>query len=158
MHNYFTYLLDYDAFLEIFSGAGPPVGEESGSQRAWDQVSSEIRFDALFEQANQVHRARMLAAKHPHSGALLNAVPLSNLGLHLDDETLGISVAQRFGASVCEPHVCRCNRVVDRLAHCGLSCRYNAGRLPSHANLNDVVERGLAACRCSIVAGACWPR
>ena len=29
--------------------------------------------------------------------------------------------------------------------HHGLSCRFSAGRLPRHANLNDVVKRALAA-------------
>ena len=87
----------------------------------------------------------MLAAKQLRSGAWRNAVPLSNLGLHLDDETLRISVALRIGAAVGEPHVCRCNRVVDRFGHHGLSCRYSAGRFPRHVNLNDVVKHGLAA-------------
>ena len=51
----------------------------------------------------------------------------------------------RLGAPVCEPHPCRCGRQVDRLGHHGLSCRYSAGRFPRHANLNDVVKRGLTA-------------
>ena len=34
---------------------------------------------------------------------------------------------------------------VDRLGHHGVSCRYSTGRLPRHANLNDVVKRALAA-------------
>ena len=37
-----------------------------------------------------------------------------------------------------------CGRYVDRLGHHGLSCRYSAGRLPCHANINDVVKCGLA--------------
>ena len=51
----------------------------------------------------------------------------------------------RLGALICEPHSCRCGRLVDRLGHHGLSCRYSAGRLPRHANLNDVVKRALTA-------------
>ena len=50
-----------------------------------------------------------------------------------------------MGASICEPHTCRCGHQVDRLGLHGLSCRYSAGRLPRHANINDVVKRGLAA-------------
>ena len=52
-----------------------------------------------------------------------------------------ISVALRTGAPVSEPHACRCGRLVDRLGHHGLSCRYSAGRLPRHANINDLVKR-----------------
>ena len=100
---------------------------------------------ALLSQSSQIHRARLLAAKQPHSGCWLRAVPISQLGLHLDDETLRISVALRVGASICEPHSCRCGVHVDKLGHHGLSCRYSAGRLPRHANINDVVKRALAA-------------
>ena len=50
-----------------------------------------------------------------------------------------------MGATICEPHNCRCGRRVDGLGHHGLSCRYSAGRLPRHANLNDVVKRALTA-------------
>ena len=55
-----------------------------------------------------------------------------------------IAVALRLGAPICEPHPCRCGHRVDRLGHHGLSCRFSAGRLPRHANLNDVVKRALA--------------
>ena len=54
-------------------------------------------------------------------------------------------MALRLGAPICESHSCRCGRRVDRLGHHGLSCRYSAGRLPRHANLNDVVKRALTA-------------
>ena len=91
----------------------------------------------------------MLASKQPHWGAWLNAVPLSNLGFHLDDETLRISVALCIRALVSEPHVCRCNRVVDRLGHHGLSCHYSAGAkfwniagLSAVATLRDARLRG----------------
>ena len=72
-------------------------------------------------------------------------LPALSLGTHLDAETVRIAVSLRLGADICEPHRCRCGRTVDRLGHHGLSCRYSAGRLPRHANLNDVVKRGLTA-------------
>ena len=58
-----------------------------------------------------------------------------------------ISVALRLGASVCEPHRCKCGQFVTDLGHHGLSCRLTAkvGRLPRHYHLNDVVKRSLAA-------------
>ena len=61
----------------------------------------------------------------------------------MDNECLRISIAQRIGAEVCQPHRCRCGAVVDRLGLHPLSCRYSAGRLPRHAALNDVVKRAL---------------
>ena len=132
-------------FREKIPGFEVPGGEASKRQRAWDDTSSESRFGELLGAVNQVHRARLLAAKQPHSGAWLNAAPLPALGLHLDDESVRVAAALRVGAPVCEPHACRCGQRVDRLGHHGLSCRYSAGRLPRHAHLNDVVKRALAA-------------
>ena len=133
------------AFRTKFPDCDPPAGESAKRQRAWDDISCETRFEELVEPSNQLHRARLLAAREPHSGAWIKAVPLAKLGLHLDDATVRVSVALRLGAPICEPHSCRCGRRVDRLGHHGLSCRYSAGRLPRHANLNDVVKRALTA-------------
>ena len=96
--------------------------------------------------ANQLHRARLVAASQPHTAAWLQAVPVPSLGLHLDEESVRVAVALRLGASICEQHRCRlCGRQVDQLGHHGLSCVKSAGRLPRHAQLNDVVRRGLAS-------------
>ena len=122
-----------------------PSGDASKRQRAWDDTSAGSHFAELLGSANQVHRARLLAAKQPHSGAWLNVAPLPALGLHLDDESVRVATALRVGAPVCEPHACRCGQRVDRLGHHGLSCCFSAGRLPRHAHLNDVVKRALAA-------------
>ena len=99
----------------------------------------------MLHPANQVHRARLLAASSSHSGSWLSATPIPSLGLHLDDSSVQVGVALRLGAPVCEAHLCRCGHRVDALGHHGLSCRYSAGRLPRHANLNDVVKRALAS-------------
>ena len=106
--------------------AETPVGEAAGSQRVWDEISSRSVLDRLLSYADQINRARLLAASTLHSGAWLQAVPLPNLGLALDDETTRISVALRLGAPVCQPHRCRCGRMIDLLGHHGLSCRYSA--------------------------------
>ena len=118
---------------------------DAGSQRAWDSWASKQNYEALLSQSNQVHRARLLAAASPHTGAWLQAAPVPALGLHLDADTIRVAVALRIGAPVVIPHPCRCGSRIDRLGHHPLSCRYSSGRLPRHANLNDVVKRGLAA-------------
>ena len=132
-------------FRHRFPGDAAPEADAAKQQRNWDDISCGSAFRDLLAPANQVDRARLLAAKQPHSGAWLSATPIPKLGLHLDDATVRVSVALRIGATVCEPHSCRCGRRVDRLGHHGLACRYSAGRLPRHANLNDVVKRGLAS-------------
>ena len=137
------------AALEAFRIRHPdsviPEADDAEKQRNWDDVSCSTTFQEIVDTAHQVHRARLKAAKEPHSGAWLNATPLPRLGLHLDDATVRISVALRVGATICESHTCRCGRRVDTLGHHGLSCQFSEGRLPRHANLNDVVKRALAA-------------
>ena len=71
---------------------------------------------------------------------------MPSLGLHLDDETIRVSVALRLGAPICEPHPCRlCARPVTSLGLHGLSCPKSAGRHSRHAHLNDVVRRSLSS-------------
>ena len=132
-------------FTEKFGVVDLPSGDAALLQREWDEAAYRVRRDRLLDSANQLHRARLLASSAPNSGAWLQALPLPNLGLHLDDETVRVAVALRLGAPICQPHRCRCGQQVDRLGHHGLSCRYSTGRLPRHANLNDVVKRALAA-------------
>ena len=131
-------------FVDKFGTTDIPTGDESLLQRSWDEVASRVGFQGLLGSSNQVHRARLLAASAPNSGAWLQIVPLPSLGLLMDAQTVRTSVALRLGEPICEPHPCRCGSRVDRLGHHGLSCRYSAGRLPRHANLNDVVKHGPA--------------
>ena len=65
-------------------------------------------------------RASLLAAAEPHTAAWLQALPVTSLGLHLDDDTFRVAVALRLGAMVCELHQCHlCRRPVDRLGQLG---------------------------------------
>ena len=132
-------------YVDKFGATVVPTGDDSLLQRNWDEVASRVGLEGLLDNSNQVHRARLLAASAPSSGAWLQVMPLPSLGLLMDSQTVRTSVALRLGEPICEPHPCRCGSQVDRLGHHGLSCRYSAGRLPRHANLNDVVKRGLAA-------------
>ena len=133
-----------ESFSEVTGSTTIPGDESAGSQRAWDEIACEQSLKQLLSSANQVDRARLLAASAPHSGAWLQAVPIPSLGLHMDSETTRIAVALRTGAPICQPHRCRCGGMVDRFGHHGLSCGFTSRRMPRHANLNDVVKRALA--------------
>ena len=118
----------------------------AGRQRTWDDAASAACRDQLMSGTNQIHRARLLASSQPHTAAWLQAVPVPSLGLHLDPETVRIAVALRLGAQICEPHACLlCGHHVTRLGLHALSCKKSAGRFPRHAQLNDLVKRGLSA-------------
>jgi hypothetical protein len=133
-------------FSEVTGIQDVPPTSTASSQRSWDNLAATVSRDRMVTSANQLHRARLVAASEPHTAAWLQAVPVPSLGLHLDEETVRVAVALRLGATVCERHQCRlCGRQVDELGHHGLSCVKSAGRLPRHAHLNEVVRRGLAS-------------
>jgi hypothetical protein len=120
-----------------------PEGRDRAKQSAWDIVAAKKTLEGILSRANQVARARLLAAARQESGLWLHAIPIPSLGTHLDAQTLRIAVAHRVGASVCRRHTCKCGRVTDVFGHHALSCRFSAGRLPRHSAINDVVKRAL---------------
>ena len=80
------------------------------------------------------------------SGAWLRALPVSSLGLRMDDDTVRIAVGLRLGTSVCGPHQCQhCSAMVDEFGRHALSCRRSEGRHQRHAALNDIMKRALAS-------------
>lgn len=112
-------------------------------QSAWSGPRSEAAAAELLEGADQISRARLVAAACRESGLWLHTLPTLTLGTLLDPESFRIAIALRVGATVCEPHACRCGRRMDARGLHGLSCKYSAGRHPRHAALNDVIRRGL---------------
>ena len=107
---------------------------------------------------NYVSRACLLAAASKHSGAWLNAPPVSSLGLRMCNKTIRIAVGLRMGAAICHSHSCEiCGREADQLGHNGLSCRYSQGRLAQHNALNSIIHHALAAAKIpSFPPGAIW--
>ena len=60
-----------------------------GSQRLLDSVEVGHVFESLVNnQMTQYHRAKLLASAAAHSGDWLHAVPISALGLRLNDEAI----------------------------------------------------------------------
>ena len=53
----------------------PPTSSAS-SQLAWNTLSVTACRDRMVESANQLHRARLVAASQPHTAAWLQAVPV----------------------------------------------------------------------------------
>ena len=45
---------------------------------------------------------------------------------------------------MCHPYQCVCGVWVDTYGSHGLCCRYSAGRLPKHSELNNIINRGLS--------------
>ena len=95
---------------------------------------------------DDVSRAHLLPAHMIESGAWLNTLPVSALGLHMDDDTVCVVIVLRLGAPLCLPHVCHhCGAEVDNLDTHGLSCHKSQGHHPRHARINSLIQRLLSA-------------
>ena len=125
----------------------PPSGDDAVSQKIWDQPGVELVSRKLLNGAQSSEdRAWLLAASRKESGAWLNALPLSSVGLRLDDDSMRIAVGLRLGTPLCGPHqCCNCGQDVDSTGRHGLSCKYSKGRSFRHAALNDIIRRALSS-------------
>ena len=126
-------------------GSSPPV-ELTHKQKIWDHPRVIAASNSLLQNASSdVDKARLLAATSKESGVWLQALPVSSLGLRLDDDSLRVAVGLRLGTPLCVPHQCRhCGAEVDTTGHHALSCKWSAGRHHRHASLNDIIYRALS--------------
>ena len=123
----------------------PPEGTAQRLQRAWDALKVSVTAERLLENApDERSHAWLLAASSMESGAWLQALPVSPLGLRMDDTTVRVAVGLCLGSPLCRPHTCHhCGAEVGHLATHGLSCRWSEGRHFRHAALNDIVHRAV---------------
>ena len=90
------------------------------------------------ENSEGIAHARLLAAMAKEPGAWLGVMPISSVGLRLDDDTIRVAVGLRIGASLCSPHLCcHCGAQVDHFATHGLSCRWSEGRHSRHVSMTS---------------------
>ena len=121
----------------------PPPSPSDVCQKAWDYPIVQNACDSLLDSApDTFSRARLLSVTTKESGAWLNALPLTSLGLRLDDESVRIATGLRLGVPLCEPHCCcHCGQKVDQFA---LHVK-SKGRHYRHAAINSIIQRSLAA-------------
>ena len=121
----------------------PPRGPASHSQKVWDAYRVRSAVDSLLAEAKVVQsKARLVASRVKESGAWLSAVPISCVGLRMDDSTVRIAVGLRLGTTLCHPHLCHhCGAEVNSLGTHGLNCKRSEGRHYRHSALNDIVHR-----------------
>ena len=92
----------------------PPEGTAACMQRSWDGARAAFVADHLLEGvANDEERAWLLSVSTNESGAWLMALPVSGLGLRMDDSTVRVAVGLRLGTAVCGPDSCqRCGCMI----------------------------------------------
>ena len=142
----------YDAALSLWAEdhSHPPPSQPSASrQREWDAPKVEASLRSIWDLAiSDVAKACLLAFSCTESGAWLNALPLSSIGLRMDDDVVRIAVGLRLGLPLCSPHTYSgCGGGVQEDGIHGLSCRYSRGCHSQHAALNDIVKRSLDAAK-----------
>ena len=126
----------------------PPL-DASHRQKAWDLPRVEAAVQSLTSNAPDARcRVRLLTATSKESGAWLNVLPVSSLGLLMDDESIHVGVGLCLGVPLCQPHLChQCGAEVDHLATHELSCRRSIGHHSRHATLNDIIHRALTTAK-----------
>ena len=128
----------------VDSSITPPTDTASSQLRAWDDPCCKKVADQLLSTAtDDVERARILASLCTTSGAWLQALPISSVGLRMDNDVIRVAVGLRLGANLCEPHTCPCGTSVDARGIHGLACKRSAGRHPRHGLLNDIIWRAM---------------
>ena len=107
-----------------------------------------IKVDVFNSATNETSKSHLLAAIAEESGIWLNALPLSSLGLRMDDSTFQIAISLRLGLAFCKPHSCHhCGCEVTAFATHGLSCVQSQGCYHCHSSLNDIIHQALGASR-----------
>ena len=133
--------------LQIWQTPGriPPIGDALLSlQCAWDFLLFEETYNRLLENSpTLVDRSRLLSVSSNSAGKWLEALPSSNLGTSLDNQTLRIATSLRLGCKICESHICICGSQVEENGLHGLSCLKSAGRRSRHDAINDLIKRSL---------------
>ena len=123
-----------------------PLAKMRLHQKCWDLPLANLVLSDLIQNApDQSNKGRLLAVSSPHAGVWLNAIPISSLGLKLDNESLRIAVALRLGVDMSMPYTCQCGTPVDRRTVHGLDCRKSGGKHIRHSAVNDIVHRALQA-------------
>ena len=121
-----------------------PVQLVSSSLPAWDyQMVLRVADRLLAAAAGPADRAHQLSSCAQESGDWLNALPLANIGLRLDNGAVSIAVSLRLGLPAVHAHPCACGAAVVATGHHSLSCARSAGRQGRHASANNIIHHSL---------------
>ena len=136
----------YDsAFLEWKQRSGSvPLPQNPIFQSEWDKPLYEVRFIQLLQSVrSEAERARLLAVSAESASDWLHAIPIPSLGLHLDPMSLHIACGLRLCSTLCHPHECKCDDIVEPNGRHGLACKKSRGRKMRHEDVNKLIKRGL---------------
>jgi len=136
---------DYvDEMMEFRKDTLPTTELPPAKQRTWDRPLIERDVAEICQHSEGlINKARLEAARSPHSADWLHVMPVEACGLALDNETVRIAVGLRLGLSLCGPHRCKCGEMVGEDGYHGFVCRRSQGRSLRHHAVNDILWRAL---------------
>ena len=119
-----------------------PEDAAACKQRVWDSIHIKSTSQRLLDNAaDEEERARLLSVTTRESGAWLRALPVTALGLRMDDNTVRVAVGLRLGTRICGAHTCQhCEAEVSGLGRHSLSCKKSVGRFQRHTALIDIMK------------------
>src|SRR6218665_315038 len=127
-----------DDFIPM-TDAFPPV-----KQKTWDRPLIDRDLAEINEHAEGLtNKARLEAARSPHSADWLSAMPVAACGPALDNESVRVAVGLRLGLDLCRPHCCHCRGMVGQDGHHSFVCKRSYGRSLRHHVINDIIWRAL---------------
>ncbi|KAF2890845.1 hypothetical protein ILUMI_15328 [Ignelater luminosus] len=109
-------------------------------QRNWDIINIQRIIVNTFTFDSFTEIARLKALQLQKSGAWLQAIPTSNIGTLMDNNSFRVCVALRIGSSVCRPYNCICGAQVSVHGRHGLHCGRGSGRFSRHNELSDILK------------------
>ena len=74
----------------------PPSSPDASHQQVWDAQLIAATYHFLLECASNLQSTCLLAVATPESGAWFNALPISWLGLRMEDDIIWIAVGLRL--------------------------------------------------------------
>ena len=114
------------------------LGADAAIEKCWVE-SKVIRVAEALQDggSDEVERAKLLTARDKDSGAWLQALPITSVGLRMDDNTLRTACL----GTICAPRNCQlCGAQVSQFGTHGLSCRSSEGRHPCHAAMPSMTS------------------
>ena len=126
----------------------PEDGQEpldKSAQELWDTPLCKKKFQQLMDDANAEEKAILLSTSSENASCWVHSVPVTSLGLKLDNPSFKIVCGLRIGAKICSPYTCRCGAKVNEFGRHGLSCQKAAGRFGRHSEANSLVKKALAS-------------
>ena len=134
-----------NACVDIWSDVCGENVPFSITQSHWDtpMVKAELRELLVDSKGSDTIRLSVLSS-NCGGGEWLNACPIKNCGLLMNDNEFRINIGLRLGADTVHPHQCAsCNIEVTGRGNHGLSCRSSKGRHSRHTEANEILSKAL---------------